>query len=1030
MKRACASVAILAALTSCNEDEPPRLDLEVRASEDTAGVKRLVVFLRVGEGEDRAVGAEVFDVEAAGVDLFADGLELGLRAPARFSGTVAVHVVGCTGAASCRDDPVQAPECGCEGAMAFGVAQITVSGTTAMPIDLVPLAVGCDRDGDLFPACTRGGEPSGCCERLAPEDLGIVDDCHDEQLNAACNTRGCDTRTAHPFKPAERDGEASEGDVQLARHRAWCGDGMINDCSRALDTECLRVDSDGDGAGDDVDCAPQDADRFPANAEVCGDGVDQDCDDFDPPCDADEDGFIAEQDCNDNDASVHPGAAETCGDDIDQDCNGSDLLCLSPDLDGDGFDCPFVDPWDSHACAGPGLDCNDLDSGIHPGAEEQCGDGIDQDCDGADQPCQAGDGDGDGQVGVASGGTDCDDADPFVYSGAADKCGDGIDQDCDGNDADCAQDEDGDGWNVRDDCEDEDPNVHPGAGELCNGGDDDCDGVFDEGNPLSTGAGPPRQQPCGDPCPEGGPPCSCRVAPWVCTRRNPDQMAGGDSDVVCLGVDIGDLRESCNGFDDDCDAILDEDNMRPCYTGPPPTEVEGICHGGIETCNSAPGADVASYGVCDGEVTPEPTETCDGEDDDCDGLVDNRDPEGNPLLRQCFPYDAPAMPGKGPCRRGTRTCEEGSFAACLGSTGPGPETCNNVDDDCDGTTDEGLTRSCYTPAPATRDVGLCRSGTQTCAASDWGVCRGQRGPVDEVCDGDDNDCDGDTDEGVLNACGRCGQVPAEVCDNQDNDCDGSTDEGVQNACRRCGAVPAEVCDNHDNDCDGTTDEGVQNACGRCGVVPSEICNNADDDCDGTTDEGVRNACNACGDVPAEVCDNQDNDCDGRTDEGVRNACGRCGQVPAEACNGDDDDCDGATDEGVSNACGGCGAVPMEVCDDEDNDCDGQTDEGVANACGGCGDVQPETCNGDDDDCDGRTDEGRVGHDVDNCGQCGNACNRTLSDTCSDNQMCSCGAAGRPCGGRSDNCTMGICNCGPEPRCMMGQVCTNGACAPP
>ena len=1000
MRRACAVLAILAAQSSCSEDDPPRLDLVVRASEDGAGVKRLVVFLRVGEGEDRAVGAEVFDLEAAGVDLAVAPLELGLRAPSRFSGSVSVHVVGCTGAARCRDDPVQAPDCSCDGAIAFGVARVAVSGTTTGSVDLVPLGEGCDKDGDLFPACTRGGAPTGCCERLPPDQLGVADDCHDEPQNAACRGRGCDTRAAHPFKPVERDGEASAGDVQVARHRAWCGDGLINDCLGDLDTECLQVDSDGDGVGDDLDCAPQDPDRFPNNAEVCGDGVDQDCNDFDPPCDADGDGFIAEQDCDDNDPSVHPGAAEVCGDGVDQDCNQVDLLCLSPDLDGDGYDCPFVNPWDSHACAAPGLDCNDLDAGIHPGASERCGDGIDQDCDGVDQACQAGDLDGDGQVGVASGGTDCDDADPWVYAGAADKCGDGIDQDCDGSDASCDQDEDGDGWNVRDDCEDENARVHPGATEICNGRDDDCDGTSDEGNPLQADGQPSRQQPCGDACPEGGPPCSCRVAPWVCTERSPDQMAGGASEIVCLGVFVGELTEACNGFDDDCDAVLDEDNQRPCYTPPNATENVGICHGGIETCNAAPAAGAASYGVCEGEVVPEPDETCDAEDDDCDGLVDNRDPAGNPVLRECFPYDPPAMPGNGPCRRGTRTCENGSFAACVGATGPDNETCDNVDQDCDGTTDEGLNRSCYTPPQATRDVGSCRSGSQTCAAGEWQACRGQQGPVDEVCDANDNDCDGTVDEGVLNACGRCGRVPGEVCDNQDNDCD------------------------------GRTDEGVQNACGRCGDVPREVCNNVDDDCDGTVDEGVRNACNACGAVPVEACDNQDNDCDGRTDEGVQNACGRCGGVPAEICNGADDDCDGATDEGLLNACGACGAVPVEVCDRQDNDCDGATDEGVANACGGCGDVEPEVCNGADDDCDGETDEGRVGVDVANCGRCGNACDATRADRCSANQVCSCGDLGRPCGGRSDNCAMGQCKCGAEPECAMGMVCTNGACVMP
>jgi hypothetical protein len=79
-------------------------------------------------------------------------------------------------------------------------------------------------------------------------------------------------------------------------------------------------------------------------------------------------------------------------------------------------------------------------------------------------------------------------------------------------------------------------------------------------------------------------------------------------------------------------------------------------------------------------------------------------------------------------------------------------------------------------------------------------------PSMEVCDGKDNNCNGMIDEGVLNACGSCGTVPAEVCDGKDNNCNGMIDEGVLNACSSCGAVPAEVCDGKDNDCNGKLDD--------------------------------------------------------------------------------------------------------------------------------------------------------------------------------------------------------------------------------
>ena len=86
-------------------------------------------------------------------------------------------------------------------------------------------------------------------------------------------------------------------------------------------------------------------------------------------------GYVLDDtDCDDHNASVHKGALEICGDGIDQDCNGSDQGCTE-DKDKDGW----------RPDAG---DCNDNDASIHPNAPEICGDNIDQDCDGITQTCQ------------------------------------------------------------------------------------------------------------------------------------------------------------------------------------------------------------------------------------------------------------------------------------------------------------------------------------------------------------------------------------------------------------------------------------------------------------------------------------------------------------------------------------------------------------------------------------------------------------------------------------------------------------------
>ena len=144
-------------------------------------------------------------------------------------------------------------------------------------------------------------------------------------------------------------------------------------------------------------------------------------------------------------------------------------------------------------------------------------------------------------------------------------------------------------------------------------------------------------------------------------------------------------------------------------------------------------------------------------------------------------------------------------------------------------------------------------------------------------------------------------------------------------------MPAEICNNVDDNCNGQIDEGVRNACGACGAVPAEVCNNFDDDCDGQIDEGVRNACGACGAVPAELCNGQDDDCDGAVDDG-NNLCnggrvcqnGQC-VVPCPDADGDGhlrqdcggDDCDDNDRYKYPGA--------SEVLDIRDNDCDGQAD---------------------------------------------------------------------------------------------------------
>ncbi len=137
------------------------------------------------------------------------------------------------------------------------------------------------------------------------------------------------------------------------------------------------------------------------------------------------------------------------------------------DDDGDSFS--------DQACGG--TDCDDTNPAIFPGAVEVCGDGVDDDCDGADL---SGDDDGDSYTSTDCGGDDCDDSDPAVNPGIdADSDGSDACEDCDDGDPTVSPsvDADSDGWDACEDCDDSDPNTYPGAAELCDALDNDCDGA-------------------------------------------------------------------------------------------------------------------------------------------------------------------------------------------------------------------------------------------------------------------------------------------------------------------------------------------------------------------------------------------------------------------------------------------------------------------------------------------------------------------------------------------------------------------------
>jgi len=311
--------------------------------------------------------------------------------------------------------------------------------------------------------------------------------------------------------------------------------GSPNDLQDEVLDLCLTAgdDLDGDGWTDYCgDCDDDAADVYPDAPELCGDGVDNDCNGDVDDGDADEDGFVDEDcggdDCDDTDDEINPDGIEIC-DGIDNDCDG-ELEDGGADEDGDGF----------AICAG---DCNDTDGDIHPDAEEICdidadGDGIDNDCDGDANEGFVEDLDGDGFVSEACGGEDCDDTREGTFPGAEEVC-DLVDNDCnaevddidvDGDtylDADCS----------GDDCDDDNADINPGAEEVpYDGLDNDCDGediVDADGDGFaSVAAG-------GTDCDDG------------------DAAVNLDAEEVCDDEVDNDCDEAIDADDDTCGACSD-----------------------------------------------------------------------------------------------------------------------------------------------------------------------------------------------------------------------------------------------------------------------------------------------------------------------------------------------------------------------------------------------------------------------------------------------------------------------------------------
>ncbi len=309
--------------------------------------------------------------------------------------------------------------------------------------------------------------------------------------------------------------------------------------------------------------------------------------------------------------------------------------------------------------------------------------------------------------------TDCDDTAMDVHPGATEVCN-GVDDNCDGvvdegvtttYYADTDDDTFGDPSATMDaceapsgyvsdstDCDDTAMDVHPGATEVCNGVDDNCDGVVDEGV-TTTYYADTDGDTFGDPS----------ATMDACEAPSGYVSDSTDCDDATRGVHPG-ATEACNGVDDDCSGAVDDG-----LTAPACALTAGVCAGATQACGGRAGwaacAGSASYGA-NYEAGAETS--CDGSDNDCDGTVD----EGT---RTAFYADCDGDGARDVSVRRNACDAPGALAYFVANGHPGclaalpssapqdcddtrasvhpgaPEVCNGVDDNCNGTPDDGLT---------------------------------------------------------------------------------------------------------------------------------------------------------------------------------------------------------------------------------------------------------------------------------------------------------------------------------------------------
>jgi hypothetical protein len=387
-----------------------------------------------------------------------------------------------------------------------------------------------------------------------------------------------------------------------------------------------------------------------------------------------------------------------------------------------------------------------------------------------------------------------------------------------------------------------------------------------------------------------------------------------------------------------------------------------------------------------------------------------------------------------------------AFGLALAACGPAPVCKNNE------------TQACYSGPANTAGVGLCRRGTQTCQNGEWSKCEGEVVPGTELCDSKDNNCNGQVDEGVKNACGGClaldglpGDACADcgtlACDGPDalrctpsapapgSDCTGDNGCPGQYVCE-AGAVRCDFPDKNEcGACGGPAVANLGSPCSNGGCNGVLECNTAGD---GSTCNALpKNECGVCG-GPAVTGINTS--CTSGTCTGKRvcntagngtlcqapgaNECGVCGGAAVPGLN---QSCTGANGCAGTTSCNSAGTGTVCVAPTKNN-CGACAATDIPNLNGTC--TATNTCPGTMIcSADGKSGICSTTQTVNECGLCGGppvtglGTDCTTTAGCPGKLVCSAAKTGTECSGvGANNCGA----CGKPDVANIGQLCTSAA----